>query len=85
MAKYAKTIDLWTLTEEEIAKLQRGQWVCAGPMQSPLHRGIFCGVRNSGTVVVLWMGNAKGRDFKAYRKGLMAYGQYGYSPSTAIQ
>lgn len=70
--KYQKTIDIWKLQAEspdEISKLQPGQWVTAGGS-----KGIYCGLREpSKSVVVMWYGNAKGRDYAAYRKTLMNY------------
>lgn len=69
--KYQKTIDIWALHAEnpdEVARLQPGQWVTAGGA-----KGIFCGVKPTGTVVCMWYGNAKGRDYRAYRKSLMNY------------
>lgn len=80
MPKFTKTIDLHQLDHEQIAKLPRGQWVSAGPVTEPAHRGIFCGVRDSGSVVVLWMGNAQGRDFRSYRMALMQYGKSDTKP-----
>ncbi len=73
MGRYLPTVDLWSLPADQIATLQRGQWVSAGPLESPLQRGIFCGVRASGSVVVAWMGNARGR-YREYRRTLMNYG-----------
>lgn len=56
MARYQKRLDIWSLSPEQRSSLQPGQWVEAGP-GGP--RGVFCGVKQSGTVVVLWLGNAK--------------------------
>lgn len=47
MARFQRTVDIWSLEPEQIARLQPGQWVTAGGA-----RGVFCGVRDSGTVVV---------------------------------
>ncbi|GGX91285.1 hypothetical protein GCM10007160_18480 [Litchfieldella qijiaojingensis] len=70
--KFQKTLDIWAIDREEIAKkLQPGQWVTAGGA-----RGVYCGVKPGGTVVVMWEGNAKGRGprgYSWYRRMLMAY------------
>lgn len=76
MAKFQPIVNIWALTDEERAKLQPGQWVCAGPDDSPMTRGVFCGVRPCGSVVVMWMGNAQGR-YQGYRKALMDYARGG--------
>ena len=70
MARFQRTIDIWSLEPEQIARLQPGQWVTAGGSL-----GVFCGVRESGSVVVMWQGNAQGRDYRSYRKTLMDYGR----------
>lgn len=68
--RYQKTIDIWSLSKDEISKLQPGQWVEAGGS-----RGVFCGVKSSGSIVCMWEGNAKGHPFgyMGYRKALMDY------------
>lgn len=73
--KFKPTTDIWALNDDQIKKLQPGQWVSAGTPDT--HRdncGVFCGVKPSGCVVVAWNGNAKGRPSKkAYRRSLMDY------------
>lgn len=76
--KFKPTIDIWSIPEESLKTLQRGQWVSAGPVPQGDRRacGVFCGVRPSGTVVVAWNGNARAsKSPKAYRKALMDYGR----------
>jgi hypothetical protein len=76
MAKFQPIVDIWALDDDARSKLQRGQWVRAGSDDSPMARGVFCGVRPSGAYVVMWQGNAKGRkSYAAYRKALMEYGR----------
>ena len=67
--KYQPTIDIWCLSDEDVSKLQPGQWVTAGGA-----KGVFCGVKPSGSVVCMWQENAKGRDsYASYRRSLMNY------------
>lgn len=78
MAKFQPIVDIWALDDDARSKLQRGQWVTAGTCGDPNARGVFCGVRESGAVVVMWQGNAKGRkSYTDYRKSLMDYGRGG--------
>jgi hypothetical protein len=73
MAKYLKTVDIWTLTEDQIKTLQPGQWVTAGGS-----RGVFCGVKPSGSVVVAWKSNMDShRDPGAYLRALLDYAKAG--------
>lgn len=73
--RYVKTINLWKLTTEQIAKLQCGQWVSAGDPESVNVCGRFYGVKQSGSVVVAWQGNALRADnYKEYQKT-----QYNYA------
>lgn len=47
--KFQKTLDIWTLSDEQIAALQPGQWVSAGPLDSDRRNlGTFCGIKPSG-------------------------------------
>jgi hypothetical protein len=57
MAKYQKSVDIWTLTKEEKKALQAGQWVTAGKSGMDCAKGIWCGVGKSGNDVALWLGN----------------------------
>lgn len=70
MPRYQRTLDIWSLDAEQVARLQPGQWVTAGGA-----RGVFCGVRESGTVVVMWQENARSHNYRIYRKTLMDYGR----------
>lgn len=63
MARYTKTVDVWD-NNINFNKLQPGQWVEAGKGGD---RGIFCGVKKSGAVVVAWHGNAKAPRDGGYR------------------
>lgn len=78
--KFSKTVDIYKLSREEVAKLQPGQWVIAGESDNPReHRGTFCGVKPNGIVVVAWQGNARRADggSKEYRRALMDYAKGG--------
>lgn len=63
MARYTKTVDIWD-NNTNVKALQPGQWVEAGKGGD---RGIFCGVKASGSVVVAWYGNAKAPRPGGYR------------------
>lgn len=72
---FAKTVDIWALTDNQIKQLQPGQWVSAGPLTSGgRNKGRFCGVKPSGTVVVAWYHNAKNSgNYNSYNNSLMQY------------
>lgn len=53
---FFKVIDIWELTDDQRAKLRRGQWVSAGP-NGP--KGRFYAQTKSSTIVA-WLGNARG-------------------------
>ena len=57
MAKYQKSVDVWTLTKKQKQGLQAGQWVTAGKDGMHSTKGIWCGVGRSGNDVALWLGN----------------------------
>ena len=57
MAKYQKSVDVWTLTKEQKQGLQAGQWITAGKGGKYATKGIWCGVGKSGNDVALWLGN----------------------------
>ena len=57
MAKYQKSVDVWTLTKEQKQGLQAGQWITAGKAGTYSTKGIWCGVGKSGNDVALWLGN----------------------------
>jgi hypothetical protein len=67
--KYQKTVNIWNTAPES---LQVGQWVTAG--SDPTSKGIYLGVKPSGSVVVAWYMNAKGqRSFRKYIQTLRHY------------
>ena len=71
MAQYRKAVDVWKLPDHELQKLQTGQWVYAG---SPDNKGIWCGMRSTGTKVVAWKGNIDGRKKRQeYIRSLIKY------------
>lgn len=73
--KYQRAIDVTNLPTECIAVLQPGQWVYTGSHRDPNTRGRFLGVKRSGTVVVAWQGNARGRSegYRSYIRALRDY------------
>lgn len=73
--RFEKTLDIWSLTEEQVKALKPGQWVATGKADEDRSNcGVFCGVKKFGTVVVAWNGNARNSgSAKTYRKTLMAY------------
>lgn len=71
--KFKPTLDIWNLSDDQLKSLPAGQWVSAG---SGGPKGFYCGVRESGSVVVGWQGNARGSgDYRSYRRSLMSYGR----------
>lgn len=68
MARYTKTVDIWTLSDDQRRDLAIGQWVTAGPDGG---KGRFYGQGHS--TVVAWLGNCKGR----YRSYMATIAQYG--------
>lgn len=71
MALFTKTVDIWALTPEEIARLQPGQWVKAGPDGTA---GRFFGY--GASIVVAWQSRLpKGRRYREFLKRYAAYGK----------
>lgn len=69
--RYQKAINIWNISDSEIKKLQGGQWVFGGDIKN---KGMFLGVKASGTVVVAWLGNARFQErYKEYIKDLSNY------------
>ena len=71
--KFQASFDIWAVPAALYPHLQPGQWVYAG---SPSNKGIFLGVKPSGTVVCAWYQNAKSHgkgQFKSYVKTLRKY------------
>lgn len=70
MATFKKTVDIWAMTAEQIAALQPGQWVKAGP-DGP--SGRFFG--HGASTVVAWSRRLpKGKRYFEYLK---RYAQFG--------
>lgn len=69
--KFLPAFNIWAVPAELLAKAQPGQWVYAG---NPEDRGIFLGVKRSGTIVVAWHGNAKNQS--SYRDYVNTLRQY---------
>ena len=66
-----KALDIWQLTDNQVKKLQVGQWVFAGNVKNT---GRFLGVKKSGTVVVAWQGNASfQKSYNEYIQQLLNY------------
>ena len=72
MVRYIKAPDIWTLTDEQRAKLQPGQWVYAGPFGDT--GGRFLGQGRASTVVA-WQGNRRATEARAYESTLRTYAQ----------
>ena len=69
--RYTKIVNIWAMQDAEIATLQPGQWVEAGPGGN---RGQFWGITRTGTVVVAWYQNAKNSgNYKKYNETLRNY------------
>jgi len=67
--KFAKTVNIWNLTDAQVRALKPGQWVEGGG-----NKGRFWGVKPSGTVVVAWYHNAKNSgNYTSYNKSLLNY------------
>jgi hypothetical protein len=57
---FRSTVNVWSMSREEVATLQRGQWVSAGTPDADRNNcGRFWGITKSGTLVVGWNGNAR--------------------------
>ena len=69
--KYQPAFNVWAMPASFYKHIQTGQWVYAGDKSN---KGIFLGVRQSGTVVVAWYQNAKNhKSFREYVKTLHHY------------
>lgn len=64
-------MNIWNMKPDEIGKLQPGQWVYAGNKEN---KGIYLGLKKSGSVVVAWYANAKSR--MSYRQYINALRHY---------
>ncbi len=76
MARFQSTIDIFTLSDEQRAQLQPGQWVTAGPddFGDGRNRGRYFGKSANGNDICAWIGNAKGR-YRSYMASIAAYGR----------
>ena len=70
--RYTSTVNIWDLTEDQIRKLQPGQWVEGGG-----ELGRYWGIKPSGTVVVAWHQNARRAGYKKYNMSLRDYARAG--------
>jgi hypothetical protein len=68
--KYQASFDIWQVPVDLLSYVQAGQHIYAGEKSNT---GVFLGVKKSGTVVVAWKGNMKGRVYQAYLKSLRIY------------
>ncbi len=69
--KYQKAINIWSISDSEIKKLQVGQWVYGADINN---KGMYLGMKKSGTVVVAWLGNANQQDsYRGYIRALANY------------
>ena len=74
--KYQPAFNVWAMPDAFYKHIQPGQWVYAG---DKTNKGIFLGVRKSGSVVVAWYQNAKRhKSFREYVKTLHNYATYKY-------
>ena len=71
--KFQASFNIWEVPAALYTHIQPGQWVYAGDRSN---KGIFLGVKPSGTVVCAWYQNAKSHgkgQFKSYVKTLRKY------------
>ena len=61
MARYQKTVDIWTLNSDQRKALQAGQWITAGKGGKFETKGIWCGQGKAGNDVAIWSGNLASR------------------------
>ena len=76
--QYIPTLDIWELSPLQRKLLQPGQWVKAGPNGA---RGRYLGQTRTGSDVVAWQDNARGKPgygtaLRAYAKGAAALRKY---------
>ena len=73
--RFLPTVDLWSLSSDELANLLPGQWVSAGtPDDARNNCGRFYGVLAGGSIVVAWNGNARSRDsYTQYQRTMYTY------------
>jgi hypothetical protein len=75
--RYQPTLNIHNLTQGEIKRLHPGQWVTTTHPSDKAAKGIYLGVKASGSVVVAWYMNARGHrgglTFRGYVKTLRQY------------
>lgn len=74
--RYTPPQNIWNMSETQMRLMQPGQWVYAG---SAADKGMFMGVKPSGSVVVAWRNNIAnhGRNRLAYIRSLRQYAKGG--------
>ena len=72
--RYLKSFDIWATSEDVLKTIQVGQHVYAGDVRQ---KGIYCGIKKSGVIVVAWHNNVqKWNDKRGYIKTLVNYAKY---------
>ena len=76
--KFTSSFDIWAVPTDLLKHAQPGQWVYAGDRSN---KGRFLGVKQSGTIVVAWLGNIRNQGDHAkrleYVKTLRTYAKGG--------
>jgi hypothetical protein len=68
---FIKSFDVWSTSAKVLKTMQPGQHVYAGDVSQ---KGIYCGIKKSGTIVVAWRHNIQSRnDKKGYVRSLINY------------
>lgn len=62
--KFAPSFNIWEVPTDLLKHAQPGQWVYAGDRSN---KGRFLGVKQSGTIVVAWLGNIRNQGDHAKR------------------
>lgn len=79
VARFTKTVDIWSLSPEAIATLQPGQWVKAGPAGT---KGRFMG--QGASTVVAWADRIpRGKRYFEYLRRYAAIGRETRNRATA--
>jgi len=68
--KYQNAFNIWEVPSVLLVHVQPGQHVYAGDKAT---KGVFLGVKKSGSIVVAWHDNAIRHDYKEYIKSLRYY------------
>lgn len=76
--KFTSSFDIWAVPADLLKHAQPGQWVYAGDHSN---KGRFLGVKQSGIIVVAWLGNIRNQGDHAkrleYVKTLRTYAKGG--------